>query len=347
MDGRAICVVLFLLGIVGMAFAALSVSKSVRPLIAPREQNEPVITQGRATVTNNAIVQQLREKFSHRAHDLNALVRRALQRRAEVVHAVRVSREQIKRWKRITFRYTRFVQRIREIAMRYRIKLQEWARAKRLFEEGNITEEEYFTKAKDLVLAAIDAAIERLQALKENNVVVEEASGVDTALTHLEELRAKVEAAEDLNTLRKIYKEEVLPVIREYHNKVFFRFYVRGTIRAAQSIVARLDMAAARLARYVERAKEFGIYDEELDAKVTAIFAEIDAVKAELNELEAKVEAGEIAPAEYIKKINELKRDVYDIYRDIVSVIKDFGRKYAEHLRTRVGAEVNAKEVNE
>lgn len=255
--------------------------------------------------------------------------------------SVVVSRDQIRRFQEISNRYRKIVDVLRKTKQSYARKMQEWARYRKMYENGEIDENTYFNITKDFILTALDTTIARLEAAKSHMEDKDlNTEGIENAIARLQEIRADVEAATTLEELRAIYKEEVLPAIREYHDKMFTRAYVLMTVRASQSIVARLDAAAARLTRYVELAKRKGIYDEEMETRVNAIFADIEAVKADLNALEAEVKAGDIESVkEYMEELKGIKEDVVDIYKEIRDLIADYNKHFAERVRQRVREE--------
>lgn len=259
--------------------------------------------------------------------------------------SVVVSQDQIRKFQEISNRYRKIVEKIRETKQKYVKRYQEWARYRKMYENGEIDENTYFNITKDFILTALDTTIARLEAAKSHMEDKDlntdlNTEGIENAIARLQEIRADVEAATTLEELRAIYKEEVLPAIREYHDKMFTRAYVLMTVRASQSIVVRLDAAAARLTRYVELAKEKGIYDEEMEERVNAIFANIEAVKAELNALEAEVKAGDIESVkEYMEELKGIKEDVVDIYKEIRDLIADYNKHFAERVRQRVREE--------
>jgi len=234
---------------------------------------------------------------------------------------------------RITKDYMRVVRALRQTATIFAQKRQRWAHYHELYVRGEIDENTYFNVTKDMVLSAIDATIARLEVV--NNTDFDGNSlAISQAVSRLQKIRSDVESAQDLEQLRQIYKNEVLPAIRKYHDRVFGKVYVLATIRATRSIVVRLDAATARLTRYVELAKKRGVYDEEMDNRVNAIFANIAAVNAELNALQSEVQNKDISsPREYLEKIRSIKEEVVKIYREIGDLFRDYNRKFAIHAR--------------
>ncbi len=288
-------------------------------------------------------LQELRE----RGISPEAIATRVLEKReaAAKAHGLVVASAQVKKWQDIAERYRRAVMRIRNATLRYIQKKREWAEYRAKFQRGEIDENTYFQKAKEMILAAIDATIERLESVREH---ADDSSAIDAAISKLKEIRAEVDAAESLDELRAIYGEKVLPELREQNRRLFAKYYVVGTIRATMSVVSRLDVAVSRLTRYVEFAKSKGIYDEEMEARVNAILADVEAVKAELNALQAEVKAKDIQnPREYMNKIRAIKEEVVKIYREIRDLIVDYNRRIAVKIRNRIKARATAKHEGE
>jgi len=310
-----------------------------QPLIMPRETNG-------YRVMNEKALKELRERFGGRIKNFERIIRRAEERRAAVERAVRVSRHQIEHWKMISERYRHVATVVRETARMYELKLREWLRVRAMFQEGNITEAEYLAKTKDMVVTAIQAMIERLESLASSGII-QNTADINAEIQKLETLKSEVNDVNDLTVLRTMYKEQILPELHACQ-ETFFHYYAFGTIEAANSIVARLDVAAARLARYVDRAKALGVYDENIDSKVTAVFAEIEAIKEELNTLQTQLDQNTITPMEYVQKIRELRADLFKVYKDIRDIVRDLIKQRMQYIRThrvRVRREVNA-EVN-
>ena len=283
------------------------------------------------------IIERLRKRFGGKL-DVNAILERVRAKRAEVRRMIEMGLRKMDEWKRVAQRYREIAMKVRETARMYRARLREWLRYRRMFLEGNIDEEEYIVKTKEMLYAAIDATIQRLQLIDQYHPE----ANVENAIARLEELKAEINGVRDLNTLRELYRESILPVLRE-DQRMFFRFYARRTLDAAESIVVRLDVAAARLAAFVDRAKALGVYDENMDAQVNTILAEIEAAKDELNSVRTELEQGTIKEAEYLQKIAELRREVYRIYMEIRDLLRTAMRL---RVHVRAGSAAGRAEVN-
>ncbi len=283
---------------------------------------------------DRAAIEEMRRRFGGKL-DVNAIIQRAREKRAEVRRMIERGMQKMEEWRRVAQRYREIAQRVRETAAMYRERLQEWYRYRRMFLEGNIDEAEYVEKTKEMLYAAIDATIQRLQIIAQYHPE----ANVENAIARLEELKAELNGVTDLNTLRELYRESILPVLRE-NQRMFFHFYAVQTLDAAESIVVRLDVAAARLAVFVDRAKALGVYDENMDAQVNTVLAEIEAVKTELNSIRTELEQGTITETEYLQKIAELRREIYRIYMEIRDLLRT-----AMRLRVHVQAGTPAGET--
>ena len=248
----------------------------------------------------------------------------------------------VRKWKITTKRYADIVNVMRRTGAEFAEKRREWERYRAMYVKGKIDENTYFNVSKDFVLSAIDTTIARLEVIK-NNMEGRDLNtkSVEKAIAELKTIREDVENAEDLETLREIYRDEVLPKLRAYHNRMFARAYILMTVRASQSIVNRLDIAAARLTRIVNVAKEHNSYTPEMGARVEAVFAKIETVKAELNALEAEVRSEDIKDVrEYMTKLREIKNDVVDIYMEIRDILRDY---MGVRARAKIKAEVKTE----
>ena len=255
---------------------------------------------------------------------------------------VTVDATAVRRWKVTTRKYADIVKVMRRTGAEFEEKHREWARYRAMYMKGEIDENTYFNISKDFVLSAIDTTIARLEAIK-NNMETRDLNteSVENAIAELRNIREDVENAQDLETLREIYRDEVLPKLRVYHNRMFARAYILMTVRASESIVNRLDMAAARLTRIVSIAKEHNAYTPEMEARVEAVFAKIETVRAELNALEAEVKSRDIKDVrEYMTKLKEIKNDVVGIYMDIRDILRDYA---GVRVRAKTKAEVKTE----
>ncbi len=119
---------------------------------------------------------------------------------------------------------------MREVARRTRAhlqeKLQEWAHYRQRCMDGNC--EEYFMASKELVLAAIDTAVERLESMDYNGPL----------LDRLLEYRSTVEDINDINSLREVYPE-IRETFREV-NRMFFHEAFVNLIEAYKKVAERL-----------------------------------------------------------------------------------------------------------
>jgi len=266
------------------------------------------------------------------APEVNAqrYVQMAQKRRADVQKMI----EKAQNWVRKKVQYRRANTVMKQTAQRYQERYQEWLQIRRGYLEGNIDENTYFLSTKELLLDAIAVTRERLEAIAAENPEI----NVDSALGTLAELEEEVRATESLEELRAIYPE-VRKTLAEIQREYVFKGYAKLTLHYSEAILAQLDLATAKLAAAVDQIKAQGTYDENIDTKVTEIFAKIDTIRTELNTVNTEVESGEITVEEFNLKILELREKLRQIFQEI----RELYRKILRYrIRMRAQGEVNA-----
>ncbi len=256
----------------------------------------------------------------------------------------RVSADIVRRWHMAVGAYRSFVDSLRETTVQFRTSRAKWEHYRVLYQRGEIDENTYFRVSKDFVLSALDVAIARLEVAKSNlpagmdlNV-----SGIDAAIANLEKIRGDVQAARDLNELRDLYEKEVLPAIHKDYSAVFTRVYLMATLRASDSILNQLDLAAARLTALVQTAKDLNVYSADVNSQVTKIFTDIEVVKSELNALDANVQSGKISSVrDYMAQLRQIREQMMAIYREISDLYRQIAH---QHVAVRTRVEVHSTE---
>ena len=261
--------------------------------------------------------------------------------REHVLQMVRARPAIVKRWESIARMYQNAVMQLRHRMTLFQEKRSRWEHYHQLYVRGEIDENTYFQVSKDFVLSAIDTTIARLEAM---SGVAEVNVDVNSTISQLKSLREQVAATTDLNELRGLYSQKVLPELRSVNQSLFSRMYMLATIRATDSIAARLDVAAARLTEYKQLAEKTGVADENFDAKVDAIFVEISNVRSELNALQADVTAGKVTDIHvYLQRIRQIKEDLMQVYRDIHTLMKEYAPEVRATTRVRGNAGHNVR----
>lgn len=259
--------------------------------------------------------------------------------REHVMRMLRTAPDVVRRWERIGRMYQHAVMQLRQHMSIFQQKRSRWEHYHQMYLRGEIDENTYFQVSKDFVLSAIDTTIARIESVAP---VADVNVDVNATVSQLQALRAEVADTNSLSQLRVVYSQKVLPELRKVNQEIFTRMYLLATVRATDSIVSRLDIAAARLTEYQQLAQSKGIADANFNARVDAIFAEISNVKSELNALKADVAAGKITNVrEYMARIKQIKQDVVQIYGDIRSLMAEYNGAIRASGRAGVRAGVN------
>ncbi len=216
-------------------------------------------------------------------------------------------------------RYREMVSKVHQAVRRFRLKVQEWQKVRKMCQEGNQEAcYQYLDATKEMILTAIDTAIDRLEFVAEANIEVNVAE-INQAIATLEEYKAQVTEINDINDLREIYPE-IREAIR-LANKLFNKYYALSTIGVAQGLTFRLEAAVVRLQAILERLKLRGIDVSEAEDTITQVIAKLTALEEELNNAREQLLAGQITPEEFMQQIKEIRAAIWSAYRDVRGVI--------------------------
>jgi hypothetical protein len=236
---------------------------------------------------------------------------------------------------------------VRETALQYRQQRQKFLQIREEYLRGEVNTDEYFSAAKQFVLSAIDLALDRLNLAKSESPESLQPKIVQEINT-LQQLRTEVMDVNDLNALRAIYPQ-VRSAVVTANNQVFARVYYWGLLNATDAVLARLDVASARLAAVVDAAKANGTYSPTIDVNVTAVFAQIDSLRADVNALRQEVLAGDVNDFHSIgEQLKQIRMELREVYHEISVLIKETRRVQPtapRQVQSRVEANA-AVEVN-
>jgi len=244
--------------------------------------------------------------------DIKRYVRRAIARRAEVRNTVPT--DELRGGD--VGEHLRINDVIRETAERFRQSRQEWWQIRQQYLAGELDENAYFEKTRDFLLVAIDVVTTRLESIKTAANTAVTTSEIDERISELEQLKSEVNSAKALEELRVVYPRLQEKMV-EVQRNVVFRNYARMSFGLCKSIAARLDVAAARLAAVADRLRATSIYDEDLDARITAVFAMIDNLRDEFNAYRARVESKEVGVREFAQEMERIREQIRDVHREI------------------------------
>ncbi len=351
MSAKAVLAIIFAAILVISPAAYAAPRWQVPPKVSNTDMNKPVGATVRTTAKiggpqakiSAAVRARIETALKRLAPEVNAerVIERAMAHRQSAGRIIARAEEIAREHRQNMFRYKHINDAMRKTAEQIRVQMSEWMRVRAEFQKGQIDENTYFTKTKEFLLTAIDATIERLEAIKETVDNESLISAIDNRISELQNLKEKVLSAETLDDLRAIYPEirsKIYAIQKEY----VLRAYAHSTVEIANSILKQLDVAAARLSATVESMKENGTYDENIDAKVTEIYAKIETIRTELNTLSQQIDSGEIDFQQFVQEIRTLRKNIREVYYDIRTLYRTATERLRLQIRERARVENNA-----
>ncbi len=270
------------------------------------------------------------EEIQKRMDRYMRMGRDAMERAKEMVMR---SAEIRKHYERMAQAYMRINDVIAQTARQFRLAEERWMRVRQMYLRGEVNESIYLEATKQFLITAIQATADRVKAFEQVSTDLNLNATVSADLNKLLQLEQEVNAATSIEEIRAIYPE-IRELIQKINRETVLRDYAQLTVMYGESITMQLQVAAARLIAISTELNAEGKLDENTQAQISAIFAQIAQVRDEFNTLRMQLREGNIDTETFLRSVAELRAQIREIYREIVDL-------YRQMLRYRVEVRAN------
>ena len=267
--------------------------------------------------------------------------REAMERaRQMVLHSAEIR----KRYEHMAQAYMRVNDVIAKTAHQFHLAEERWLQVRKMYLRGEVNDQVYLSATKEFLLTAIQATAERVKAFEQVSTDLNVNATVNADLNKLLQLAQEVNAAQSIDEIRAIYPE-IRELIQKINRETVLKDYAQLTVMYGESITIQLQVAAARLTAISTELNAEGKLDQNTQATIEGIFAQIAQVQDEFNKLKLELQEGNIDTATFLKSVAELRAQIREIYKEIVDLYRQMLRYRVEariHTQARAHIEANA-----